>query len=75
MRQRSWHTAAFAQWFSELLANQVVREVGAPVFVAYIADEAHRADIESVATEATLRHAAQVEFYSYFFSDEATARD
>jgi hypothetical protein len=75
MRRRSWHTAAFAQWFSELLANQVVREVGAPVFVAYIADEAHRVDIESVATEATLRQAAQVEFYPYFFSDEATARE
>lgn len=75
MRQRSWHTAAFAEWFSGLLANQVVGEVGAPVFVAYIADEAHRVDIESVANEATLRQAAQVEFYPYFFSDEAAARD
>lgn len=75
MRQRSWHSVAFAQWFSGLLANQVVREVGAPVFVAYLASEAHRADIESVATEATLRQAAEVEFYPYFFSDEPAARD
>jgi len=75
MRRRSWHSVEFAQWFSGLLANQVVREVGAPVFVAYIASEAHRADIESVATDATLRQAAEVEFYPYFFSDEVAARD
>jgi hypothetical protein len=75
MRQRSWHTVAFAKWFSGLLANQVVSEVGAPVFVAYVADEAHRVDIESVATQATLRHAAKVEFYPYFFSNENAARD
>lgn len=75
MRQRSWHTAAFTEWFSELLAHKVVQEVGAPVFVAYVADEVHRADIESVATEATLRQIAQVEFYPYFFSNEAAAHD
>ncbi len=75
MRQRSWHTVAFAKWFSGLLANEVVREIGAPVFVAYVANEAHRVDIESVATQATLRHAARVEFYPYFFSDEAAARE
>ena len=75
MRQRDWHTVAFAEWFGGLLANQVVREVGAPVFVAYVAGETHRVDIESVATAATLRQAAQVEFYPYFFSDEAAARD
>lgn len=75
MRRRDWYTAAFTQWFSGLLANQVISEVGAPVFVAYIADEAHRIDIESVATEATLRQIAQVEFYPYFFSDEASARE
>jgi hypothetical protein len=75
MRQRAWHSDAFAEWFSGLLANQVVREVGAPVFVAYVADETHRADIESVTTEAMLRQTAQIEFYPYFFSDEASARD
>ena len=75
MRQRDWHTVAFAEWFGGLLANQVVREVGAPVFVAYVADETHRVDIESVATEAMLRQAARVEFYPYFFNDEAAARD
>lgn len=75
MHCRHWHTTAFALWFSELLAHQVVREVGAPVFVAYVADEVHRADIESVATEAMLRQVAQVEFYPFFFSDEAAARE
>ncbi|MFD1873408.1 hypothetical protein [Hymenobacter bucti] len=75
MRLRSWHSVAFATWFSELLANEVVREVGAPVFVAYVAGEAHRVDIESVATDVTLRQTAQVEFYPYFFSNEAAARD
>jgi hypothetical protein len=75
MRRRRWHTAAFAHWFSGLLAHEVVREVGASVFVAYVADEAHRVHIESVATEATLRQAAQVEFYPYFFNNEAVARD
>jgi hypothetical protein len=75
MRQRRWHTVAFAKWFSGLLANQVVSEVGAPVFVAYVAGEAHRVNIESVATQATLRHTARVEFYPYFFSNEEAARD
>jgi hypothetical protein len=75
IRRRGWHTPAFAQWFSGLLAKQVVREVGAPIFIAYIVDEVHRVDVESAATEATLRKVAQVEFYPYFFSDEATARD
>lgn len=75
MRQRSWHTAVFTKWFSELLAHRVVQEVGAPVFVAYVADEAHRADIESIATEAMLRQVAQIEFYPYFFSNEVAARD
>lgn len=74
MRLRNWHTATFTKWFAELLANQAVREVGAPIFVAYVAAEHHRADIESVATEAMLRQAAQVEFYPFFFSNEAAAR-
>ena len=75
MRRRSWHTATFTKWFTELLTHQAVREVGAPIFVAYVAAEAHRTDIESVATQAMLRQAAQVEFYPYFFNSETAARD
>ena len=75
MRLRSWHTTTFTQWFAELLANKAVREVGAPIFVAYVAAETHRTDIESVATQAMLRQAAQVEFYPYFFNSETAARD
>ena len=74
MRLRSWHTATFTQWFAGLLANQAVREVGAPIFVAYVAAEHHRADIESVATEAFLKQSAPAEFYPFFFSSEAAAR-
>lgn len=51
-----------------------MREVGSPVFIAYVAAEAHRADIESVTTEAMLLQAAQAEFYP-FFNNEAAARD
>ncbi|RZK62725.1 MAG: hypothetical protein EOO59_01770 [Hymenobacter sp.] len=75
MRLRSWHTATFTKWFAELLANQAVREVGAPIFVAYVAAETHRAAIESVATQAMLRQVAQAEFYPYFFNSETAARD
>lgn len=75
MRGRSWPSAAFARWFSGPLAGQVVHEMGAPVFIAYLVDESRRAVIESVATDATLRQAAQVEFYPYFFDNEAAARD
>jgi hypothetical protein len=75
MHLRSWQTATFTKWFTELLANQAVREVGAPIFVAYVAAEHHRADIESVATEAMLRQSARAEFYPFFFSNEATARE
>ena len=75
MRLRSWHTTTFTKWFAELLANKAVCEVGAPIFVAYVAAETHRANIESVATQAMLRQAAQVEFYPYFFNSETAARD
>ncbi|MVN78223.1 hypothetical protein GO988_17985 [Hymenobacter sp. HMF4947] len=75
MRQRSWQPASFAQWMSDLLARKVVRELGSPVFVAYVAAESLREAIESTATEAMLRQVAQAEFYPYFFSDEGAARD
>lgn len=74
MQLRSWHTDTFTKWFADLLANQAVREVGAPIFVAYVAAERHRADIESVATEAMLRQSAQAEFYPFFFNNEPAAR-
>ena len=75
MRRRSWQTDVFTKWFTELLANEAVREVGSPIFIAYVAAEAHRADIESVTTEAMLRQSAKAEFYPFFFSSEAAARD
>ena len=75
MRLRRWHTATFTKWFANLLTHQAVREVGAPIFVAYVAAEVHRTDIESVATQAMLRQAAQIEFYPYFFNNEAAAHD
>lgn len=75
MRRRSWSTPTFTKWFGELLANQAVREVGSPIFVAYVAAEAHRADIEGVATAAMLRQSAQAEFYPFFFKNEAAARE
>ena len=67
--------AAFHEWFRGLLSQQVVRELGKPVFVACVAAESSRAEIESVATQVRLRQQAQDEFYPYFFSDEAAARE
>jgi hypothetical protein len=75
MRLRNWHTATFTKWFAELLTHQAVHEVGAPIFVAYVAAETHRTDIESVATQAMLRQAAQIEFYPYFFNSETDAHE
>jgi hypothetical protein len=75
MRKRSWHSVAFARWFGNLLAHQVVRELGSPVFVAYVAEETHRVDIEGVASDAMLRQTAQVEFYPYYFDNEQSARE
>lgn len=75
MRGRSWHSENFGQWLADLLARRVVHELGSPVFIAYVAAEHHRAAIESAATEAILRQAAQVEFYPYFFDSEEAARE
>lgn len=75
MHQRRWHSASFAKWYGELLANLVVRELGSPVFVAYVTAESHRQAINSVATQALLRQTAQAEFYPYFFTNEQDARD
>ena len=62
------------EWLQSLLAQQVVSVLGSPVFVACVADERHRADIESLGTETLLRQQAQHEFYPYFFNDELAAR-
>ena len=62
------------EWLSQLLAQQVVSVLGSPVFVACVADESHRAEIESMGTETLLRQQAKHEFYPYFFHDEAAAR-
>ena len=62
------------EWLQSLLAQQVVSVLGSPVFVACVADERHRADIESLGTETLLRQQAQHEFYPYFFHDEQAAR-
>ena len=75
MRRRSWHSAEFTAWFGSLLANEVVHELGSPVFVAYVATEAHRSSIEGVANDAMLRQSAKVEFYPYYFDNEQAARE
>jgi hypothetical protein len=75
MRKRSWHSLEFAKWFGSLLVNEIITELGSPVFVAYVAKEAHRIDIEGVANDAMLRQSAQVEFYPYYFDNEQAARE
>ena len=62
------------EWLQSMLAQQVVSVLGSPVFVACVADERHRAEIESIGTETLLRQQAQHEFYPYFFNDEPAAR-
>jgi hypothetical protein len=75
IRLRGWHSATFAKWFGDLLAKRIVDELGSPVFVAYVAGEIHRADIESTTTQATLRQSAQAEFYPYFFDNKEAASE
>ncbi len=75
MSKRRWHSATFAKWFGDLLSRKAVYELGSPVFVAYVANETHRSHIESVATDVMLRQTAEVEFYPYFFTTEAAARE
>jgi hypothetical protein len=62
-------------WLSHLLAQQVVSVLGSPVFMACVADERHRTEIESLSTETLLRQQAEHEFYPYFFDNEAAARE
>ena len=53
----------------------MVSVLGSPVFVACVADECHRAEIDSIGTETLLRQQAQHEFYPYFFTNETVARE
>ena len=61
-------------WLQSMLAQQVVTVLGSPVFVACVADERHRPEIDSISTETLLRQQAAHEFYPYFFNDEPAAR-
>lgn len=75
MRERAWHPPVFEKWFSGLLAQRVVEALGKPVFLACVANEQNRADIESLAMQVRLRAHAEHEFYPYFFDDENAARE
>lgn len=75
MRERAWHPPIFDKWFESLLSQQVVQVLGKPVFLACVATEQNRADIEGVATQVRLRAHAQHEFYPYFFVEETAARE
>ena len=74
LRSQQTFSPLLQEWLGNLLAQQVVSVLGSPVFVACLADESHRAEIESLSTEALLRQQAKHEFYPYFFHDEAAAR-
>ncbi|GAA3975035.1 hypothetical protein [Hymenobacter antarcticus] len=74
MRSQQDFSSLLLEWLGSLLAQQVVSVLGSPVFIACVADESHRAEIESIGTETLLRQQAAHEFYPYFFHDEAAAR-
>ena len=62
-------------WLGALMAQQVVSVLGSPVFVACVAAERHRQEIESIGADTLLRQQAQHEFYPYFFVNETDARE
>ena len=74
MCRQQEYSPLLLEWLGKLLAQQVVSVLGSPVFVACLADESHRAEIESIGTETLLRQQAEHEFYPYFFHDEEAAR-
>ena len=74
MCRQQEYSPLLLEWLGNLLAQQVVSVLGSPVFVACLADESHRAEIESIGTETLLRQQAEHEFYPYFFHDEGAAR-
>ena len=75
MRRQDGYSPALPDGLRELLAEQVVMVLGSPVFLACIASESHREEIESIGTETLLRQQAQHEFYPYFFNNEEAARE
>ncbi len=75
LRAQRDYSPLLLDWFGSLLAQQVVSVLGSPVFIACVANESHRAEIESLGTETLLRQQAQHEFYPYFFNSEAAARE
>ena len=74
MRIQLAYSPLLLEWLGSLLTQQVVSVLGSPVFVACVADERHRAEIDSMGTETLLRQQAQHEFYPYFFTHEPAAR-
>ncbi len=46
MRMQDQFSLALLDWLKELLAEQVVMVLGSPVFLACVANESHRAEIE-----------------------------
>lgn len=75
MRSQDEFSSALLDWIKELLAEQVVMVLGSPVFLACVANESHRAEIDSMGTETLLRQQAKHEFYPYFFNNEEAARE
>ena len=61
-------------WLGSMLTQQAVTTLGSPVFVACVAAERHRPEVEGMTTETLLRQQAQHEFYPYFFDNELNAR-
>ncbi|WP_210521024.1 hypothetical protein [Hymenobacter terricola] len=75
MHTQDQFSLALLDWLKALLAEQVVSVLGSPVFVACVANESHRNEIESIGTETLLRQQARHEFYPYFFTAETAARE
>jgi len=75
LRERQWPSPAFTAWLTELFAYDAVAQLGSPVFIGYVAHEEHRRFVESLATVAALRRAAESEFYPRYFDNEASALD
>ena len=74
MQKQHEFSPLLLDWLGSMLTQQVVMVLGSPVFVACVAAERHRPEIEGMTTEALLRQQAAHEFYPYFFDNEAAAR-
>jgi hypothetical protein len=75
MSTQEAYSPALLNWLKELVAEQVVMVLGSPVFLACVAKESHRAEIEGIGTETLMRQQARHEFYPYFFNNEEAARE